>query len=182
MKTTKTSKTGRKRLRRGRPPAPLGLITSHVLYLGARDPSRKKESIIADVGRHRQVTRSTVHKALAEHRQDQDRLASIAKEALPRLQASQHALAEAKAALRAEKRRHSALCEQLRAEYGPDVLKISDKLRKLMNKKGRAKEWAEVRRTIAILKYMGNPLGAELEESFKMQELTLSTVRTGPIQ
>ena len=84
--------------------------------------------------------------------------------------------------MRAEKRRHSALCEQLRAEYGADVLQDIDMMRKLRNKKELAKEWAKIRRLIAALKYMGNPLGAELEESFKMQELTLSTVRTGPIQ
>jgi len=102
------------------------------------------ESIIADVGRHRQVTRATVYKALQQDREAQDRLASIAKEAFPRLQASQHALAEAKAALRAEKRRHSALCEQLRAEYGPGVLKDIDMMRKLRNKKERAKVRREI--------------------------------------
>jgi hypothetical protein len=164
--------------RRGRPSAPLELIAAQVHHLQRRDPARKKESIVAAVCGDRHVKRATVYNALAEDSRSHGHLTSIfapiLNEALPRFQASEKFVAEAKAAYDVARARHRTVCEQLRAEYGPEVLEYIEHMRNWRDKKKRARVLSEIERTIRVAKLLSLPGWTELDELFKIKTLELA--------
>jgi hypothetical protein len=180
----KTPPRRRRKKQRGRSPVVSpSLIAADVRQRQERDPGSKKYLIVRDVARDRRVGRTTVENALKKDRdlrERVDRLVPICEEALPKLQGSEDEVAKAKAAFEAAKAAYDTaqgrlrdLRQELEAAVGSEALEAIEIAGKLDDDTKAAQLWREWQLTIRLLKHLGSPLGAELEELLKLTGLEL---------